>query len=1014
MWATYLGGPGPENGYSVATDNDGNVYIAGETSNSPNIATGTGWQVNSGGNYDAYLAKFDANGSMLWSTYYGGTGADYGRSVITDSHGNVYLAGNTSSATGIASPGAHQTAFGGGTDAFLVKFNKNGVRKWASYYGGTGTESGFGVAVDTHDNVYLTGLTGSTTNISTPGSFQPAKDAGNDAYLVKFDSNGVRRWGTYYGGNNSDNSTAIRIDREDMVYITGNTSSTNNLATASSQQATNNGNTDAFLAKFDTSGQRTWSTYYGGTGTDNGRQVNTDNNGNVYLSGSTASSTGIATPDAIQPAYGGNTDAYLVKFDKNGVRKWGTYFGGTDMDIASASVTDAQGKLYMTGATQSLQIATMNAFQYPYGGGGNDAFLLKIDEQYSFILKAGNCVTMHYYYDASSALAGTHDFSFALQTDKISTTDPAAIVHPEADGFHGSLHSSDDVSIVNQAPVCQPGDKITLGLRVIPIQSCGSASYTMATITINNSSGMSVANTVLNLNLGGNDAFLSSELYGSSPIPAFPRPDISDSLYPAVKYALLNKSGLVSIPIYNIPAGVSSINIGISTGISTISFSAQLTGIPAFFNASSQSNTVIDQGAVTLTALPSISGWNFPVSIAQNQTLQLNGISTANAKDLQWVSATAGNLPNNGTMTNPALTYTPTPADIANGYIMLSMTILNDAGCDASQTAFIKIDNVPYDYGDAPLTYDLLQAKTPFSAASTLYPGLYLGTRPPNAEPQAKSSPDATGDGMEEDGLIEKCPLRPIAGKVYTIKTAATNNTGSTGYLYAFVDWNADGDYLDPGEQTLQRVTIAPGTGLQYYNLSFTIPAAINAFPPRYFIRLRLSLDSSSVRKAYGPAAGGETEDHQLVIGENQTSFRQISICRGDSLKTGSGIYRESGDYYDILAITTDCDSIIHIRLTVKDCGESECGPFVPTAFTPNGDGNNEGFRAIFRCPVSNFNLVIYNRWGQKVFESNDPKTEWNGRFSGQLQSTGVFIWYCRYVLNGLPESRKGTVTLIR
>lgn len=1014
IWATYLGGPGPENGYSVATDNEGNVYIAGETSNSPNIATGTGWQLSNGGGYDAYLAKFNANGTLLWSTYYGGTGADYGRSVITDSQGNVYLAGNTASTNAIATTGAHQSALGGGTDAFLVKFNKDGVRQWATYYGGTGTESGFGLAVDTHDNIYLTGLTGSTGNIATSGIFQSTKDAGNDAYLVKFNSNGVRQWGTYFGGNNSDNSTSVTVDLEDNVYISGNTSSTNQIASTGCHQAVNNGNTDAFLAKFNSNGARLWSTYYGGEGTDNGRHVHTDNNGFVYLSGSTASTTAIATADGIQPVYGGNTDAYVIKFSKNGERRWGTYFGGDQTDIASATVTDARGLVYMTGATQSLQLATPNSFQYQYGGGSNDAFFMKIDEQSSLLLRAGKCITLHYYYDVSAASAGVYDFSYHLSTDKLQSTDPDANILPDNIGFAGNLHTSDDVNVLHNSPACTTGDKLSIQVNMPSGTTCGTAGFVTATIVLSNTSGININNAVLQLNLQGTDAFFSSELYGLPGALIISKPDISQPAYPAVKYALLQKNGIVNIPVYQVPPGTSTLKVDIATGTASLSLTTQVTGVPIFFNVSGQSNTAVSQAILTPAALPVINGWSPPASINTGETVVLQNIITTNAQNLQWVSATSGNLTNTGTMEHPALSYVPNTTDIANGYVMLSLTILNAMGCDASQTAYIPIKGIQYDYGDAPPEYDMAKTKVPFPAASTLLTGLYLGNRNPSSEEEAKHSDDALGDGPEEDGLIQKCFALPVSGKNYIIKTGVTNHTASKAWLYAFIDWNADGDYLDEGEAALQLQEIPAAPGFSVHDITFTVPATVNLSTGKYFLRLRLSTDTQAVKRSYGPAAGGETEDHLFYTSEVPITLQQLDICKGNAVTVGIHTYTISGNYYDTLINVNGCDSIVQTLLSVKDCGESECGPFVPNAFTPNNDGNNDLFRVILRCQVTDFNIAIYNRWGEKIFESNDPLASWDGRRQGVQQPSGTFIWQCRYKRNGVQYTRKGVLTLIR
>jgi hypothetical protein len=329
QWATYYGGNGAEYAYSCVTDATGNVYLSGEagTNIGTGVASSGSHQPSTGGFYDAFLAKFDANGVRQWGTYYGGTGFDSGRSCVIDATGNVYMAGFTASSTVtgtvIASTGAHQTAYGGGVnDAFIVKFNASGVRQWGSYYGGSGDDLGYSCSIDASGDVYMAGRTDSNTGtvIATASSNQSTYGGGTyDAFLAKFDAAGVRQWGTYYGGTGTDYGFGSSIDATGNVYISGETSSgtTTLIATSGSHQTFFGGSIDAFLVKFNTTGVRQWGSYYGGSGTEYGRTCSTDAIGNVYLDGYTNTffSSFITTSGAHQTTLGGTSyDAFLVKF----------------------------------------------------------------------------------------------------------------------------------------------------------------------------------------------------------------------------------------------------------------------------------------------------------------------------------------------------------------------------------------------------------------------------------------------------------------------------------------------------------------------------------------------------------------------------------------------------------------------------------------------------------------------------------------------------------------------------
>ena len=200
IWATYYGGIDDDQARSVVVDTGGDVYLAGDAKSTMAIAN-EGYQENyGGGNWDAFLVKFNSAGVRQWGTYYGGTSDDSGRSCAVDAQGNVYLAGWTESDSAIAYQGFENAFVGGYVQAFLVKLDSGGVRQWATYYGGTGDDYGNSCAVDGSGNVFLAGFTSSPDSISFNGH-QDTKGGGlNDAFLVKFNASGERQWATYYGG----------------------------------------------------------------------------------------------------------------------------------------------------------------------------------------------------------------------------------------------------------------------------------------------------------------------------------------------------------------------------------------------------------------------------------------------------------------------------------------------------------------------------------------------------------------------------------------------------------------------------------------------------------------------------------------------------------------------------------------------------------------------------------------------------------------------------------------------
>lgn len=396
IWGTYYGGNSVEAALRSVVDASGNVYMVGNTSsNTPLvIATSGSHQSSYGGGADnGYMVKFNSAGVRQWGTYYGGPVREFGISCALDPSGPyVYMCGHSLSNTGniVATPGAHQTTNGGIFDAFLVKFNTSGVRQWGTYYGDTGSDFGMGCAVDATGNVYLAGKGDAASGnvMSTPGAHQTTFGGVEDAFLVKFNSSGVRQWGTLYGGNGTDNAYFCALDGNNNIYISGFTDCTSTvvIATAGAHQTVFGGGAlDAFVAKFSPTGTRLAGTYYGGAGEDKGYGCAVDQNtGDVYLTGKTSSGNAIASATCQQNYNaGGNFDAMLVRFKNNlATRKWGTFYGASGEDVGYGCYVHATGHVYLggysTGPT-SANVATPGSFQPNYGGGMYDAVLAQYD-----------------------------------------------------------------------------------------------------------------------------------------------------------------------------------------------------------------------------------------------------------------------------------------------------------------------------------------------------------------------------------------------------------------------------------------------------------------------------------------------------------------------------------------------------------------------------------------------------------------------------------------------------------
>ncbi len=355
---------------------------------------------------DAYKGSLTIDPALQWSTYFGADGEDVATSIQVNTSG-VFVSGYSAKGTITivtlnALPGVtsfHNANQGGTYDAYIAKYDATGNPLWHTFYGGTGNDQGMAIALDNASNsVYMTGFTTSTSTIvggGIPGTFQTTKGALNDGFLIKFNSNtGTPTWATYFGGNGDDYCNGVACDQSGNVYITGKTNSTNVISHTVPSGATLSGGNDAFVAKFNSSGVIQWSQYFGGAADDQALAVACDNTNSVYITGTTGSVGGIATPGAYQISLNGFNDAFIAKFSTGGAPLWGTYFGGPNEETANAIAINSSNELVIVGNTSSpFGVASVNAYKTDY----NSSILNTQDAFVAYFNQAGALSWSTYY-----------------------------------------------------------------------------------------------------------------------------------------------------------------------------------------------------------------------------------------------------------------------------------------------------------------------------------------------------------------------------------------------------------------------------------------------------------------------------------------------------------------------------------------------------------------------------------------------------------------------------------------
>jgi len=445
IFLTYLGGSGDDVAYGIAVDGNGNAYIAGTTdsTNFPVVNTIPGG-TNIGGTFnkyanaylaDAFVAKLDAIGSdLLYSTYLGGGGADAAYGIALDSSNDAYVTGFTYSTNFPTTSDAFQKHLAVtnwayqayyNANAFVAEISASGTNLlYSSYFGGTNFDQGKGIAVDSSNNIYVTGFTASknfpitnaifqqfvqtnfngTNQVLITNSFNGSllngstnRTSAYDAFVAKFAPGCTSLvYSTLLGGTNSDKANGIAVDGSGNAYVTGWTISTNFPNTATNVAGLYNGLTNnrsgllplitnVFLTQVTWNGSNAaigYSAVFGGTnrGIDIGYGVAVDPSGNAFVVGasSTTNFPVLNTPGLVHTTNSGGSDAFVIAFNPNGsVVLYSGYLGGKANDYGYGIAVDSLTNVYLAGQTASTNFPTFFPFQSSLQG-PSDAFLAKI------------------------------------------------------------------------------------------------------------------------------------------------------------------------------------------------------------------------------------------------------------------------------------------------------------------------------------------------------------------------------------------------------------------------------------------------------------------------------------------------------------------------------------------------------------------------------------------------------------------------------------------------------------
>ena len=317
---------------------------------------------------------------LVYSTYLGGSGPEFGLGIAVDGGGNAYVTGYTDS---MNFPTTAAGALAGESDVFVTRLNATGNGLiYSAYLGGSSHDRASGIAVDSAGSAYVMGFTRSTDFPTTAGAAQTAHAGGfDDAFVSRLDSSGSSLvYSTYLGGSDVDLPGGIAVDGAGSAYVTGYTFSTDFPTISGAAQATRAGEFDAFVTRVNATGSGlVYSTFVGGGLNDFGLGIAVDGEGRASVAGVTLSTDFPTTAGAVQTTHAGGSDAFVARLDATGSELiFSTYLGGSDADFAGGIAVDGAGSAYVVGYTFSTNFPT-TATAAQTDAGGTDAFVTKLN-----------------------------------------------------------------------------------------------------------------------------------------------------------------------------------------------------------------------------------------------------------------------------------------------------------------------------------------------------------------------------------------------------------------------------------------------------------------------------------------------------------------------------------------------------------------------------------------------------------------------------------------------------------
>ena len=1006
VFSSYSGSSSDNFGYTATYDEDGFLYSGSSAfgQNYP-VTVGAYQTTHHGGNspieqgIDMALSKYDTTGTyMVWSTFLGGAGDDLPHSIITNSNNELLVYGSTGSFDFPTTNGSIQNTFGGG---FLVSPSGTG----ANFPNGSDI-------VVAHFNTFCTGLIGSTY----------LGGSGNDGVCTS----------TVLKHNYADEFRGeISLDANENILIVSSTFS-NNFPVASAYQALNAGSQDAVVMKLNpTLNSILWSTYLGGSSDDSGFSITINSLGELYICGGTNSNNFPTTSNTVQPTFAtGIADGYIAKFSSNGVSMLAsTFWGSNAYDQLYFIEIDNDDLVYVFGQTTAADADMIVNATYGTPSSGN--LLSKFNASLTTVIW--------------STVFGTGDSKPNLS--------PAAFL---VDYCNRIYISGWGITTVTGNPL-NPGQNLHSmnNMQTTPDafdNSCTTGDFYMAVFDENMTQleygtffgGGSSSEHVD----GGTSRFdrkgviYQSVCAGCGGFDDFP-------IFPSNAWSAVNNSscnnGVYKFD-FQLPITIADFNVGptscVNTPIQFVNASTYASTYEWHFGDSGTSNLPSPQhtydtaGTFTIMLVVTHNATCNSVDTVYKQITILEPVNTT-LNDIFLCSGQSTLIgPSNP---NPTYNYSWLPTNFLSNASVPNPLFQN--GTDTDYTLTVQHDGCTDTYLQS---IDVVVLNLQIPGDTTLCDDVPLTLNATFSPSDAAITWSNLADfsNMINDNTSDPDIVVNVAvPSTYYVRIQINNCTMTSQVFVNLVSFQTviQGDFTTCVDDTVQLSVLAPNPNFSYSwipeNLIISgqnttlILAVVSA--ETTFTVFATSPDNCTASDSVTVTVSDLTPSsltanaNPLVIVQGQSS--QLSVLPSGlnySWTPPTGLNNSHTQFpiatppnditYTVTAMDGECSASAQITLKVVDF---VCGPpsiYVPNAFTPNHDNKNEKL-FVRGNNITKLYFVIFDRWGEKIFETSKLELGWDGKFEGRDLDPDVYVYYLEATCaGGLDYFEEGNITLIR